>query len=431
MNTASSEENGLGAVPTEWQVVSLENIATIATGGSAPQGEQYFSNGMYPFVRVRHFDGSTEYVERWDRITAQAVEEYNLRLFPKESIVFPRSGASITLEKRGKLKVDSYVVGHLCVIRGLQDIVNQQFLYFLMRFCNFAKDKAGTTLPYLNTSDIANRLVPLPPLPEQKRIAIILSKIQQAIEWQEKIIERTKELKKALMAKLFTEGLHGEELKETEIRFMPKSWDVVELAQLADIVYGVQAAVAHATDSSIGTPIFTNINITNDGELDLQTIRYYKVPEKKRDRLILKQGDILFNWRSGSREHVGKTAIFALDGEYTFSSFILRFRTKDMVRNTFLYYSLQHLKQIGYFSQFRQVSSVNSVFNASSSATIPIGVPTMAEQDVIAEAMAKVIAMVKCEDQRQKRLHNLFRAMLHQLMTGQIRVNNIEIPFDA
>ena len=68
--------------------------------------------------------------------------------------------------------------------------------------------------------------------------------------------------------------------------------------------------------------ILLNINITNTGDLDLATLRYYKVPDKKRDRLILEKGDILFNWRSGSKDHVGKTAFFDLDGEYTFSSFI-------------------------------------------------------------------------------------------------------------
>jgi hypothetical protein len=50
---------------------------------------------------------------------------------------------------------------------------------------------------------------------------------------------------------------------------------------------------------------------------------------------MLKKGDILFNWRSGSKEHVGKTALFELDGEYAFSSFILRFRaSKDIHKLT-------------------------------------------------------------------------------------------------
>ena len=198
------------------------------------------------------------------------------------------------------------------------------------------------------------------------------------------------------------------------------------MEQVADIVYGAQAAVAHALDSSIGTPIFTNINITNEGKIDLTTLRYYKVPEKKRNRLMLKKGDILFNWRSGSKGHVGKTALFELDGEYTFSSFILRFRTSKDMRNRFLVYYLQYLKSIGYFSQYRDQSSVNSVFNASASAKIPVFMPEMDEQEEIALAINSIDLKIGAEKSRSNSIKALFRTILNNLMIGQARVKDID-----
>ena len=84
--------------------------------------------------------------------------------------------------------------------------------------------------------------------------------------------------------------------------------------------------MANLTDASSGAPILTNINITQDGDIDLSRLRYFPIPERKRKQVVLQRGDILFNWRSGSQNHVGKTALFDYDGDFTFSSFILRLR---------------------------------------------------------------------------------------------------------
>jgi type I restriction enzyme S subunit len=79
---------------------------------------------------------------------------------------------------------------------------------------------------------LSERTLPLPPLPEQKKIAHILSTVQRAIEAQERIIQTTTELKKALMHKLFTEGLRNEPQKQTEIGPVPESWEVTPLRHM-------------------------------------------------------------------------------------------------------------------------------------------------------------------------------------------------------
>jgi type I restriction enzyme S subunit len=63
-----------------------------------------------------------------------------------------------------------------------------------------------TTIPNLSKSRLSELIIPQPKLPEQRKIAHVLSKVQKAIEQQDKLIRTTTELKKALMQKLFTEG---------------------------------------------------------------------------------------------------------------------------------------------------------------------------------------------------------------------------------
>ncbi|MHB1233526.1 MAG: restriction endonuclease subunit S, partial [Burkholderiales bacterium] len=95
-----------------------------------------------------------------------------------------------------------------------------------------------TTVKRISAGQIRAIELPLPPLPEQKKIAHILSTVQRAIEAQERIIQTTTELKKALMHKFFTEGLRNEPQKQTEIGPVPESWGVVELGSLAKVGNG-------------------------------------------------------------------------------------------------------------------------------------------------------------------------------------------------
>jgi type I restriction enzyme S subunit len=199
---------------------------------------------------------------------------------------------------------------------------------------------------------------------------------------------------------------------DIENQEIPEGWQTAELGEITDIIYGVQAAVAQNLDPSIGLPILTNVNITNEGKIDLEKLRYYDLPQKKREALILQKGDLLFNWRSGSQDHVGKTALFDLDGEFTFSSFILRLRTTEKIFNQFLHNYLFYIKANGFFSSKRRQSSINSVFNASVAAKTPIVFPPLPEQ----KAIAKVLRSVQeAKEARQNEL-NLERERKNALM---------------
>ena len=276
--------------------------------------------------------------------------------------------------------------------------------------------------------------IALPKANERKKITHVLSKIQQAIETQEQIIKTTQELKKALMQKLFTEGLPAsggtepESQKMTEIGPIPESWEVINLEETGDVIYGIQAAVAHLKEP-IGLPILTNKNITLDGEIDLSELNYFELKTKRHFATILKKGDILFNWRSGSKEHVGKTAYFDLDGEYVHSSFILRIRPKSDVNNKYLFYYLSYLKLSEYFIKLHSYS-INAKFNKSAVNKLPTVIPSPEAQELVAKYLTSIDLKIKSEENKLLNLKNLFNSSLNNLMTGQIRVKDIEFKIE-
>jgi len=227
------------------------------------------------------------------------------------------------------------------------------------------------------------------------------------------------------MQKLFTEGLYGDQKITTDFGYSPESWKIQPFENTGEVVYGIQAAVAKNL-KPIGNKILTNKNITLDGRIDLEKLNYFELSTKRHFQTILRKGDLLFNWRSGSKEHVGKTALFDLeDGEYTHSSFILRIRVNEKHDSVFLYYYLNFLRESGYYQKV-QTYSINAKFNKSAINAMPIALPEKSEQIEIAKILTAIDKKLDNLFQKKKVTQDLFKTMLHELMTGQRRVNDID-----
>ncbi len=321
-------------------------------------------------------------------------------------------------------KTKRYLLDAALVFDSNGRTVNEFLIYLFHHqpFIDYAKSTTtGVQHPRTSWNSLKRFEFALPPLTEQRDIARILSTVQAAIAKQDELIQTTEALKKVLMHKLFTEGLNGEPIKETEIGPVPESWDLVPLCDTGEVIYGIQAAVANSTKPE-GHIILTNINIKLNGGIDLEKLRYYKLKSKKDLSTVLKKGDILFNWRSGSKEHVGKTALFDLAGEFTHSSFILRIRPNLSTNNTYLFYYLNFLRMSGYFMR-QQDYAVNAKFNKSAIERVPIILPSKDEQERIGNILGSLDRKLAILTSRKQTLKTLFQTLLHELMTGQRRVS--------
>lgn len=418
----------LGLLPEEWKNMPLVQLMQPRIESVLPE-----SVPDKRYVGLEHIDSGDAKIRRWGN--TEQVRSAKSRFYPGDILygkLRPYLDKAALAEWEGVCSTD------ILVFTSCTDTATPGYLSYLLHIKPFLDHAIATTSgvnhPRTSWSSLSKFTAPIPPLPEQKAIAGVLSAIQKSIETQDKTIAAARELKKSLMRHLFIYGpvpvAEAElvPLKETEIGPVPEHWAQKELGQISDIIYGVQAAVANLTDSSIGIPILTNINIRNEGMLDISTLRYYPLPENKRDRLVLRKGDVLFNWRSGSPQHVGKTAIFDLDGDYTFSSFILRFRANlDIIGNEYLFRYLNFLKSIGFFTDKRSQSSVNSVFNASLAAKIPIFLPPASDQTKMVVALASADRKLEIEENRKAAIQSLFKTMLHHLLSGKVRVKDTEV----
>ena len=412
------KETEIGLIPTGWELSELSEVLERYQESYNP-----VQSPAVPYVGLEHIISGNPRL--YDYGSSEEVRSSKAYFYPQQ-ILFGKLRPY--LDKCVLVNFEGVCSTDILVFNTIRDFAISEFMVFLLhtdRYVKLATDTmTGVNHPRTHWNSLKRFVFPLPPLPEQRRIATVLNAIQNEIAVQDDIIRELREFKRTTMERLFTYGAGDTpaETKMTEFGEVPEHWEVAELEEVADIDYGIQAAVAHLTDETIGIPILTNINIDLDGYLDVSLLRYYPLPEKKSDK-ILKRGDVLFNWRSGSEKHVGKTTIFDLEDEFTFSSFILRFRVKRFVDNHFLAYFFHYLRNKGFFTSRRGQSSVNSVINASAASKLPVVFPSdLHEQTRVTNILMGIDETISIEEDRKTALQQFFRTMLQQLMTGQIRL---------
>ena len=412
--------------PSNWNVCTVADAFDFT---SKPRGLDLSKNGgEIPFFRMEQIPlgqihiseftpkplaklGSGTYVENGDLLVAKITPSFENG---KQAIV--------------NIQTDfAYATTEVLPLRGREGKSDTLFLFFFLLHPEVRSDLAGkmegsTGRQRLSKTVLGDQMIPLPPLVEQKKIAHILSAVQRSIEAQDRLVQTTTQLKKALMHKLFTVGLRNEPQKQTEIGTIPESWEVVRLEETGTVVYGIQASVANNL-APIGTRILTNKNLTLDGGFDLGKINYFELKTKRHLATILHKGDILFNWRSGSKHHIGKTAYFNLDGEWVHSSFILRIRPNPQINGRFLFYYLNYLREAEYFVKLHTYS-INAKFNKSAVNALSTVLPSREEQDQIVNTLDSVQRKIELAMIKQQAHRNLFRTLLHELMTANIQVQS-------
>jgi type I restriction enzyme S subunit len=172
-------------------------IAEVTAGGPAPQDRADFA-GTIPFIRVSHLANDRPSVIGCDLITADAVKRHSLRLFPRGTIVLPKSGASIHLGKRAVLPFDACVVSHLAAIIPTVGAVDPDYLFYWLLGTPIGEDNPDG-YPTVPLSGIRQLQVPLPPLEEQQRIARVLSTIQGTRECSDGAVVASRGVRSALL----------------------------------------------------------------------------------------------------------------------------------------------------------------------------------------------------------------------------------------
>jgi len=299
-----------------------------------------------------------------------------------------------------------------------------QFLYFKGITKNY-EDRTTNIRNFKLKEFLENEEIPLPPLPIQQKIVKILDTIQEAIDIYDKIIEKTKELKKSLMGDLFNYGApsfrRGRKLKKTEIGELPEDWGVV---RIKNVVLDTEQK-----DPS-KTPLqeIKYIDVSSISNEFLKIVEYKSYLGKdapSRARKILKENDIIF---ATVRPYLKRIAFVPkeYDGFYGSTAFCVLRSNPEKILPYFLFYYVSTDVFVSKVSGYQTGSGYPAITDDQvKNELIPL--PPLPEQQEIAEILQTIDQKIEIEKRKKELYGELFKTMLNKIINQEVEVENFEV----
>jgi type I restriction enzyme S subunit len=424
--------NELGLFPSDWRVQRFDSLFAVQQGKQVSKKNRIGEN-QRPFLRTKNVLWGRLDLSDLDVMHFSEAEEKRLALAPGDLLVCEGGDIGRTAIWNGE-RTKCYYQNHLHRARVKLGAANSRFgLYWLWYAFEIGNVYFGrgnvTTIPNLSQSKLCELPLPVPPLAEQQQIAEVLGLVRRVIEKQERLVELTAELKSALLHELFTRGLLNEPQKQSEVGPVPQSWEISELGKVVNL-FGGYAFKSEEGIKSSNTQLVRMGNLyQNKLDLDRSPIFYPDEFAKKYPRFVLQAGDLIMSLTGTSgKEDYG----FTVELKPGPKTLLLnqRIARVDLVsprlNKDFLFYFLLSRKFLDHlYPTAKGMKQANLSTHAMKQLKIPI--PSVGEQEQIASYFRTIDRKIELHHDKLDSSRDLFRTMLHELMTAQVRVQNLDL----
>ena len=307
--------------------------------------------------------------------------------------------------------------------------VDGRFLYQHVlsdAFVEFLKPRMrGSNYPAVKADDVKTYTLSLPPLPEQRKIAAILSSVDDAIEKTQAVIAQVQVVKRGLMQELLTRGLPGRHtrFKQTEIGKIPEEWDFLPLRAMAASDRGLQTgpfgSQLHASDYVInGVPVLMPQDMMNGYVSDAFCARIADERAAELSRHRVQAGDILF----ARRGDLGRAGLITQHEEgWLCGTGCLRFRPKNRTVSRYLRHWIAWSTSVRWLNK-HAVGQTMLNLNTSILGSLPVALPCDAERSVIIGVLEAFDEQIRTLEQNTEGLGGVKSALMSILLTGELRV---------
>jgi len=269
------------------------------------------------------------------------------------------------------------------------------------------RSKSGSTIPYIRKGDLENFQIPLPSLSIQQKIVSILDTIQSAIEVQEKMVEKTKELKKSMMAEIFNSKF---KIQKSKLQFKIQKW-----VKLETICRPRKEQILPRVDDK-----YIGLEHLDSGEIAIK--RFGNGCEVRSSKNKFYPGDILYG---KLRPYLDKAALINFEGISSTDLLVLVCDKKEILPEYLIH--ILHLPEFVNFAISTTTGTNHPRTSWEALKTFKVPLISLLEQQEIAEILQTIDQKIEIEKKKKELYEELFKTMLNKIMNQEIDVEKLNL----
>ena len=407
-------------------------LKSMKSGGTPDTSQSDFYGGEIPFVAIDDMTRCSRYLEKTSKtLTSEGLRNSNAWLVPAGALLYSIY-ATLGVPRINKIPVAT----NQAILALLNDpkAIDGNYLYYWLSFIrdSVVNLSSQTTQSNLSASVVKTFLVRHPEsLPEQNKIAEILSTVDQAIEQTEALIAKQQRIKTGLMQDLLTRGIdengnlrseETHEFKDSPLGRIPVEWDLSELAYaFAEVPRNGIYKPPNQIGS--GTVLIGQTSFTKERRIDYRFARRTIVSPSELKAYQLRNHDILVTRVFATVDGVGLPILVTdLPEAAVYESNMLRLRVDSAKSNPTLLFHWLRSSAI----RKRVTASVNASNQTSINQTVLNALPALVipsdEQDNIVAAISAQETYLNDLARNLGKLRSLKTALMQDLLTGKVSV---------
>lgn len=418
---------------SDWYETRLGDIADICIGGTPSRAEASYwaSTGEEGFPWVSISDLKSRIVSNTaESITALGARNSNVKLVPCGTIMmsFKLSLGRIAFAGR-----DIYTNEAIASFEVDTDKIDKTFLFYqLPEIVKLAITDTAIKGSTLNKAKLNELVIPHPELVVQRKIAEILSTIDNQIDATQALIDKYTAIKQGMMADLFSRGIDPEtkalrptfeeapELyHETTLGMLPKGWNVSDLGSISlRVTDGSHQAIYTVENGDIP---FLFVSCVRGGKILWDKCSYiskedYHLISKGREP---RKGDILYT-AVGSYGHA---ALVSKDSEFSFQRHIAYIKPNNQFIDSGFLCEFLNSEQTKSWADRVALGNAQKTVTLGELSKFPVVVPEKIEQEKIVGSLQAVNEALESEYVDLSKLQQTKRGLMQDLLTGKVHVS--------